>query len=367
MTPPIFITQDPLADIDAMIAYYEGLAGVTLAPAAAERLILNTNAYHWSRLKAAIQDAAEQNLVDFAIAPAIDYLGAFFGVIRLAAAPAITSVNFTLSGSPSPLTIPNGTRIGTADGLVIFVTTSDTAVLALATTATADVECLTLGAAGNGYAIGTVSDILDPIPYLLTASNSAITAGGADTETDDQLRARIKLAPGSFSVAGPRQAYRFWARSTSVLIVDVAVPPNPGSGEVYIYPLMSDGSVTPAPIIAAVLARLDYETVRPQNDIPVVASPTRTTFTITATCTPFIGYTVTESEIEAAIEEFVRVKRQTLGNDIIDTQLHTVMHNAAPGQFYDVALSGWSDLVIGATAFAFATAVTVTFNAPVAG
>lgn len=366
-TAPTFITQDPLQDIDDMIAYYESLAGVTLAPAAAERLILNTNAYHYSRLKAVIQDAAQQCLVDFAQAPALDYLGIFFGVVRLAPAAALASITFTLSGSPSPLTIPSGTRIATADGLVIFATTADIAVLALATTATGTAECLTLGSAGNGYAIGTVTDILDPIPYLTAATNTAITSGGSDTETDEQLRSRIKLAPGSFSVAGSRQAYRFWARSASAQIVDVAVPDTIGDGVVNLYPLMADGTTTGAPILAAVEAACSAETVRPLSDTVNAIAPTRTLFNLTAVVTPYIGYTVTIGEIETAIEDFIELKRQTLGNNIVDTQIFTVIHNTAAGQIFDVSLTAWTDLVIAPTEFAVLGTSTVTFATAVTG
>jgi phage-related baseplate assembly protein len=366
-TAPVFITQDPLADIDSMIAYYESLAGVTLAPAAAERLILNTNAYHYSRLKAAIQDAAQQNLVDFAQAPALDYLGVFFGVVRLAPAGATAAITFTLSGSPSPLTIPAGTRIATADGLVIFATTAAVTVIAAALSATATAECLTLGSAGNDYAIGTVTDILDPIPYLTAATNTAITAGGSDAETDDQLRERIKLAPGSFSVAGSRQAYRFWARSASALICDVAVPDTLGDGVVNIYPLLTDGSSTSAGILTAVRNACSAETVRPLSDTVNAIAPTRTTFNLTAVVTPYIGHTVTVTEVTDAIEAFITAKRQTLGNDIVDTQITNVIHNTAPGQIFDVSLTAWTDIVIAPTEFAVLNTLTVTFNAAVLG
>uniref|UniRef100_A0A1A9WW60 Collar domain-containing protein n=1 Tax=Glossina brevipalpis TaxID=37001 RepID=A0A1A9WW60_9MUSC len=58
-----------------MIAWYEKVSGKTLYPAQDERLLINLIAYREALVRLAIQDTAEQNLVAFARAPMLDYLG----------------------------------------------------------------------------------------------------------------------------------------------------------------------------------------------------------------------------------------------------------------------------------------------------
>ena len=368
-TAPTFVTQDPLQDIADTVAFYESQTGLALAPAAVERLILNAIAYRLSLIKAQVQDAALQNLVDFAIAPSLDYLGIYVGVTRLAAAPAIAQIEFTLNVNVSGITVPQGTRIASIDGLAVFVLTADVFIAATILTGTGTAECDTNGQAANGYAPGQVTQIQDPFPYIISATNTATTAGGADAEGDPSLRTRIKLAPSAFSVAGSRNAYRYHALTASELLVDCAVPETLGDGVVNLYPLMRDGSATPSLILTAVEDACTGEQVRPISDTVNAIAPTRTTFSIALVVTPYVGYsTVTmEAAIEEALTDWVESKRQTLGNDIVDTQIFAVAHNAVPGQAYDMSLTAWSDITIAPTAFAFLTSVSVTFNTAVVG
>lgn len=73
--------------------------------------------------------------------------------------------------------------------------------------------------------------------------NVTLSFGGADIESDDRLRDRIILAPESFSVAGPKGAYIYWAKTAHQNIIDVAVE-SPEPGTVNVYPLMKDGVLT---------------------------------------------------------------------------------------------------------------------------
>ncbi len=373
-TPPTFVTQDPAADIDEMVAYYESLTAANLHPAAVERLMLNCIAYRYSLLKAAIQDAAEQTLVDFARAPALDSLGIFYGVTRLAAAPATTQIQFTLVSGHGGVTIPGNTRVATVDGQVIFTTIEDVIVPALNTTATVMAEATTDGAAGNAYTTGNVTTILDPQPYLVSATNTTTTSGGADTEADEPLRARIKAAPAAFSVAGSRKAYRYHALSASALLSDVAVlaysdDPVFPLGEVHIFPLMADGSVTPSGVLTAVEEACTAEEVRPLSDTVVVTAPTKVDYDITASITIFNSFdpTDTQAAIEDYITEWAEARRQTLGIDITDTQVITAISNAVPGAVYDLTLTGWTDVVIAATEYGNLDNLTITIAGTTAG
>lgn len=84
MSDPIkLIDDDPAAIAAELKAAYEAATGRTVYPAQAEQLLIDICAYRESLCRAAINEAARQNLVSFARAPMLDYLGELVGVARL--------------------------------------------------------------------------------------------------------------------------------------------------------------------------------------------------------------------------------------------------------------------------------------------
>ncbi len=111
LPPPVFVNDadglDPNLILADMIAEFEAASGRTLQPAQVERLLINLYAYRESLVRNAIQYAAEQNLLAFASFPMLDYLGQLLSVTRLASQPAVTTLQFTLTGALTvPFTIP---------------------------------------------------------------------------------------------------------------------------------------------------------------------------------------------------------------------------------------------------------------------
>ncbi len=214
---PVFINDadgtDPNLILADMISTFETSAGRTLQPAQVERLLIDLYAYRESLVRNAIQYAAQQNLLAFAIFPMIDYLGALLGVTRLQAQTAITTLQFTLSG---PLTVEYtvnaGTKVGSGDGQVVFATMADLTIPGPgATSGSVNATATVAGAGGNGFLPGQINVLLDPSGLLSGASNTSTSSGGSAPETDDHLRTRIQAAPNQFSSAGPAGAYRFFA------------------------------------------------------------------------------------------------------------------------------------------------------------
>lgn len=360
-TTPQFITRDAEAIISEMVARYEELTGKTLQPAQPERLLLNSYAYREMLLREGIQSAALQNLVDFSDAPVLDFLGALLGVARLASAPAECTLRFTLSSGHGAVTIPVGTRVSSTDGKAVFRTKEDANVGVGINTFDVEADCDTPGVFGNGYAIGQIATILDPQAFITVATNVAETAGGADEETDDHLRDRIKLAPASFSNAGSRGAYVFWAKSANANIIDVAIT-QPIPGTVNIYPLMADGAVTASPVLDSVLEACNDEKVRPLTDTVAVYAPTRGTYTLVVDLTLY--ETAIQSQVVTQVTEnlqaFITTKRLKLGIDIKKSQL---THECVIDGVFDAVIkngaSAFTDLVAGVNEYFFCTSITV--------
>mgnify|MGYP000411452045 FL=1 len=104
---PSFIDRDPQAITAEIVAQYEQLTGKTLYPAQVERLLIDVIAYRETLVRIGIQEAAKQNLVAYARAPMLDYLGELVGVTRLPAQSARTTVRLTFvdplaSALPTP-------------------------------------------------------------------------------------------------------------------------------------------------------------------------------------------------------------------------------------------------------------------------
>lgn len=356
---PIFIETDPDVIIRDCVSYYESITGKVLEPAQAERLLINVFAYREVTTRNAIQLAAEQNLVDFARAPMLDYLGRLVGVKRLAASSA--EADFTLSLIPGhgALTIPQGIRIGSADGLFIFITKEPHVVQASDTVATIPAACSAPGEAANGISSGTAWLLLDPLPYVDGVLNDTETAGGSDQETDDELRERIKLAPSSFSTAGPKGAYVFHAKSAHPSIIDVGVT-SLVPGTVNVYPLVEGGG-TPSPeVIDAVFAALSDEKVRPLSDAVVVDAPGKIDYSIEIQLTLLneANPTTIAGLVTDAANSYAEARKKRLGLDVVVNQIVSI--GQVKGVYKASVVQPAADIVVSPTDFANCTSVLVT-------
>lgn len=367
LTKPIFVETDPKQIVSEMVAYYEDSTGKKLQPAQIETLIFNSFAYRENIIRNAINNAAVQNLVAFATAPALDYLAEIVGVVRIPAVPAQCVMSLQFVGNTTAIVIPEGTRIAAKDQKVFFRTIQTVGVPANTETVEVTAVCDTDGLDGNGYAPGDINIIQDPQPYLSAALNLDETVGGAVEESDAQLRERIKLAPASFSNAGSKGAYKFFALSAHPSIVFVTVKSSV-PGQVDIFPLIDSGDVTPIEILNAVEATCNDEKVRPLTDTVVVTSPARVTYSLTVHLTLFETaiQVDTVQSVEDNLNEFITEKRKKLGNDIKKTQVIAAIMKNNTDNIYDVDLPGFVDISIDDQSFAFCTvfAVTVTGTNP---
>lgn len=319
---PVFIETNLNTIVTELIADYEARTGKKLQLAQVETLLLHSWAYRENLLRSQIQNACNMNLVAFSVAPVLDYLGTLVGVTRLSAASAVTTFRFTLAQSHTSGTIQAGRRISSDDGKLLFVTLAPVNYTAQDTYVDVEGYCTVDGLTGNGYAVGTITKLLDPEAYVASVSNTTTSAGGADQESDDQLRERIRLAPEAFSCAGSRQSYMYWAKTASQTIIDVVVA-SPVPGSVVIYPLVTGAIETPQEILDAVLATCSDEKVRPLCDQVTAVSPTAVNWAFDAQITIDPSYAPQEviDAVTAALQAFNTVKSSLLGKNIYRTQV----------------------------------------------
>lgn len=283
--PPQYISTDPgqiLADcVSYYLTQYQSLSGVTttLQPAQIEQLLINMFSYRETLVRNQINNAAILNLPQFSTGVILEALCALVGTSRVLAQPASCTIEFTLVVGHGDVLLPIGTRVSTSDGNFVFETTEAVNALSIDTVIDVVCVCQTTGIAANGYATNTITTILDPQSFVASATNLDITGGGSNDETDEQLRNRAFFAPAAFSVAGPTDAYKYFALSADPSIVDVGVT-NPVPGSVAIYPLVNGGIATPSGVLAAVLNICNDKKIRPLTDTVNVYSPQQITYSL---------------------------------------------------------------------------------------
>lgn len=334
LTDITFAHKDPDTVTSEILTLYETLTGRTLARADPVRLFLDTVILAIIQQRNLIDHSAKMNLLAYAEGDYLDHIGALLGVTRLAASSAGTTLLFTLESALNyEAVIPSGTRVSASDGKA-FATVEEALIPSGSLMADVDAQCTTPGASGNGYVPGQVNRLVDPLPFGVSVRNLTETTGGSDIESDENFRERIQIAPESFSVAGPKEAYRYFARSADPDIIDVAVigPPVTQPGVVKIYPLMTGGTLPSQEVLSAVLKVCSADDVRPDTDYVEVLAPEEVNYTVDMTFWIDINDSVKASYLQAAadqaVHDWILWQSKVLGRDINPSELiHRVMES----------------------------------------
>lgn len=245
---------------------YQELTGETkiLYPADPYRILINAVALQLFQGLEYINRAGKDNLLRYASGLFLDHLGSLKNVIRLEASPSQATIRFTSSGYNEVISIPKGTRVTAGDN-IFFATDVYVEIPKNKDYVEVSATCLQSGIDGNKYEVGQLNVLADPIAYINSVSNVSKAVGGADVESDDSLRERIFLAPSSYSVAGPIDAYIFWTKSYKSSISDVYVySPTPGDVEIYI--ILQDGVLPNKAFLENLSDFLVNKKIRPLTD-----------------------------------------------------------------------------------------------------
>lgn len=199
---------------------------------------------------------ARQITVDTADSEYLERWASVWGVRRRAAAYAVGSVTFA---GTNGATIAAGTLLRRQDGAQIETT-------ALATiasgTATVAARARLAGSAGNTTA-GAALILVSPssgVTSTATVAAGGLT-GGADTEDDDALRARVLERIRMPPQGGAERDYRAWALEVPGVTRVWVAPQEMGAGTVTVrFVRDGDASIIPDPAEVAVVA--DYIAVR---------------------------------------------------------------------------------------------------------
>lgn len=329
-----FASYDPGEIMTDLVTLYETTTGRTLAQGDPIRLFISAIAAATVQERFILDDSARNVMLRYARSEFLDALGDVVGVTRLGARASTCTLEFTLSAAPgagNSLTIPAGTRVSKGGTTLYWATDYDLIIFDEAVTGSVSATCLTAGIEGNGFGVGEVATIVDVVAGVESAANTSTTTNGSDEEDDEHLRERIRLAPSSFSCAGPRDAYKFWAKSASALVSDVSVL-SPAPGEVDVYVLKTGGQLPDVNLLNSVDAILSDDAVRPLTDNVTVKAPTGVDYTI-----DLEYWIVDDDETEStniqeavgdAVDSYILWQSGKIGRDINPSKLESLVMNA---------------------------------------
>ena len=210
---------------NTIIGQLEQGAGEPLYPGDERRIYGEALVAVFVQLYNSLDDTGRQTLLRYARGEVLDAIGERYDVHRLEGSPAKTTMRFSVSTPQATnIIIPKWTKV-TPDSDHYFATDEIAVLQAGAYSVEIPTSAVSNGTEYNGYAAGTITTLVDLIPYIESVTNITATAGGDDgepytTEGDDRLRERIRLAPASRSTAGPEQAYIYWAMTADSSIMD---------------------------------------------------------------------------------------------------------------------------------------------------
>ena len=316
--------------IEEMQKKYRKLTGKELVLHESDpiRLIAYTNCLLLYQIAQYADRAGKMALLKYSYGDYLDNIGALKGIARNLGAAAKARLRFTLSSKrPGTTIIKEGIRVTASDG-VYFKTSDLLEIPAGQLYGEVNAECREIGIKGNGYEIGTIKTLVDPVAYVEKVENITVSEGGADLESDENLAERIFLAPASWSTAGPDDAYKYWVRTFNPAITDVMV----GSdipGEVDIFFILQDGQLPDETMVQELEQYLKNEEVRPLTDKVIVSAPEiheyRVDLTYYINKSDRARASTINEQVQTAIQEYIAWQRARIGRDINPDQLRKML------------------------------------------
>ena len=313
------ILNEMVADFETKYTEETGRK-IKLRPGDKEHIHLRVLAGQYYQMYQQLDYAAKMNLLKYSKGDFLKHLGAFKKTFIQEPRAAAVKVRFTLSEvRKDVIYIPEGTRVTAGDG--VYFATDDYAEVA-AGESYADVTCTceTAGDIGNNYQPGTIEIIVDPVPYVKSVVNVTKSDGGSGEESEESFRERIFLAPSSYSVAGPADAYEYWVKQyNSAAIEDVKIY-EPVEAVVDIRILLQGGALPSEKFCSGCLQYLKDNPIIPLTDNNYVLPPDVVGYDLKAT------YYISRSDInnvksiqdsiEAAKDTYLNWQRTKIGRDL---------------------------------------------------
>ncbi len=357
-----------------MAASVQGAASalIDLTVGSVLRAILEANASLALWVQWLIVQVLAQTRAATSNGPDLDSWVADFGVTRLPATAAVTSLTFSRITSGMTASVPVGAQAKTADATQTFTVTADPTNAAYSAVTSsyllaASVRSISVpavaavaGSAGNVQG-GLISLLATAMAGIDAVTNPLAAAGGLDAETDAALRARFSNFIDSRSRATPA-AIAYTIQSLQQGLDYTLVENHDPSGAFrpgFFTVTIDDGTGSPpATLIKAVYDAL--EKVRPVGTQFAVQTPQLTVANISLS----LSYVqVDEATIQSAVSTAVSsyVSGLTIGASLPISRLIAIAYSASSSitNVTNVTINGGGDLVVRASGIVKAGTIAV--------
>lgn len=349
--------RDPQAVFDASLATF-----ISLAPTAQPR-----NGSVEALLLEATATATADTIyaLNRVIGRVVEGVLGLYGVTRYAGAVATGVVTITLDSSRD-LTVTAGQRLlDPATGLVLLVS-SDVTVTGASTIV---LPCATeaFGGSGNAIIAGSPIDLLDAIPYAVSAVVTTGFSGGADPESDESYidRASTVLArvTSSLVLPGHFTAYLLQdprvGRATAIDLFEPGGTPGSDLGHVTLYTYGKGGQLSAdvrtelAAAMNAISAAMITVHVEPATIVTQALA-------LTVQALPGYSTTTVRDDVTAALQAWMTPDAWTWGRDIIVNEIIDIAADVAGVDYVDTVTTPATDVTIAADELAQYGAITIT-------
>lgn len=164
-------TTDASSIYTSIITALEKGAGEPLYPGDERRIYGEAIVAVFVALYNTLDDVGRQTLLRYARGEVLDAIGERLDVRRLEGSMAITTMRFSLSvPRPTNIIIPKWTKV-TPDGENYFATDAIAVLQAGTYSVEIPTSAVSAGEKYNGYAAGTITTLVDLIPYIENVTN----------------------------------------------------------------------------------------------------------------------------------------------------------------------------------------------------
>lgn len=261
------------------------------------------------------------------------------GITRKSSVPAVGEVTFTGEGGTS---IPNGTRVATADTEPIYFQTIQDAAIGEDGQVTTQVKAEQGGLNGN-VSVGRISQVIGNLASVLTVTNAAPFDGGADEESDEDLFTRYQIRMKTPATSGNKFQYEQWAMGVDGVGAVKVYPLHRGNGTVDVVLLDTEMTTTDPSVTENV--RVYLESVRPIGADVLIRGATEVPINLSLTLT--LEQKKTAEEAKADITKHITeyLKNLAFTDSIVRyNQIGTLILNSASVLDYSgLTLNGGTD------------------------
>ena len=329
---------------ESMLADFEESAGFRINSGCDMALRMRAAAEEIAEVYAYAESVRTQCFPQTASGEYLDSHAGMRGIRRMEAAKAVGSITFSVNGTAAvSLSVPAGCVCMTASGMS-FETLEEGVIAVGESSCTVAAECMTAGSIGNA-AGGTVTYMASAPIGVTACSNEAAFSGGADEESDEELRQRVVSSFRRLPNGANAAYYEQEALAVEGVAAAVVTPRAYGIGTVRV--TVAGASGTPSgELLSAVLERL--EAAREICVDITVAAPTETVVNITAAVDVKDGYDETDvyARVQAALTAYFTGR--LLGQSITRARLGSIIFGVEGVENYSLALPA-SDVSVSDT------------------